>query len=92
VIVTEAQAKQLWCPYVRSETYGVAGTALHSANRDFHGDPSPGATCLGSRCMLWRWAGYKNVGKANDEAHGCCALANHAIPSAAIKREMDGSS
>lgn len=31
--------------------------------------------CIGSRCMWWRFTGYREVPGGNDEAHGTCGAA-----------------
>lgn len=73
MIVTEEQAKKLWCPMSRGREHAQDSTH-----------------CLGSGCMLWRWAGYRKVPSNNDEAHGVCGLSHEAVPLAVIEREAGG--
>lgn len=70
-LLTEAQAREKWCPLVRVQMY----------QRNPVGDNAPvnrngcDVYCMASRCMAWRWAGYKKVPskiKNQDEAHGYC--------------------
>jgi hypothetical protein len=42
MIVTEDQARRLWCPAVRPTFIGNV-------------DPPEPANCIGSGCMAWRW-------------------------------------
>jgi hypothetical protein len=35
--------------------------------------------CIGSKCMLWRFTGYRPVPSGNDEAHGCCGMAGEPL-------------
>jgi hypothetical protein len=91
VIVTEEQARQLWCPQSRVPFLGAhVGNRVSSATLKMcekqaaHGDPRDleyvrqqvGDTkCIASACMFWRFVGYRKVASGNDEAHGCCGLA-----------------
>lgn len=50
MIVTEADAKEKWCPEARSVVDGD-----FSANRRYYGEHDSGSMCLGSSCMKWRW-------------------------------------
>jgi hypothetical protein len=47
-MMTEADAKNRWCPFARS---------LRGANRDIEGGPDHACRCLASGCMAWRWYG-----------------------------------
>ena len=69
--MTEADAKQRWCPFARSE-YGD-----HAVNREPNGSPDRGALCLASACMAWRTSPL-------DPDDGYCGLAGE--PRALIVR------
>lgn len=84
MIVTEAQAKKLWCPQARE----VCEAGHGAANRGYRGKPL--TLCIASACMLWRWAGYRSVPSGNDEAHGVCGLSHEAIALAQIEQETGG--
>lgn len=58
---TEAEAREMWCPYARVE-YGSA-----AVNRGAVIDRDELA-CIASKCMQWRWArGRRTRGKGGDE-------------------------
>jgi len=48
--MNEQEAKNKWCPMTRMTPYGTTP----AINREFNGDLLISATCLGSRCMMWR--------------------------------------
>jgi hypothetical protein len=55
MIVTEQEARELWCPAARVETH----TAVASTNRGETRDRTyvrQAVACIGSRCMAWRWS------------------------------------
>ena len=70
--MTEAEAKQRWCPFA------MTVTRTTSANRMFGGTIDEKVEeavreqtrCLGSECMAWRW-----VGEDDDYQGGYCGLA-----------------
>lgn len=67
--LTEAEAMEKWCPFA------MVKDAAGSYNRSTNGHASFSACCIGSRCMAWRFTGYKPVaGGTNDEAHGRCGM------------------
>jgi hypothetical protein len=79
MIVTEDQAKEMWWPIVRIPITADVGGAWATSYNDTHPRDEGHARCIGSRCMMWRWAGYLPVPSATvpgqDEAHGYCGLA-----------------
>lgn len=55
--MTEDEARTRWCPFVR-ELWTGGVEAQWSGNRYFNEDRSQvqeNVSCLGSRCMAWRW-------------------------------------
>jgi len=108
MICTEDEARKKWCPLTRVAFLGQhVGNRVSTAmlkmcekssaqgdhrDLDYTLQQVADTTCIASACMFWRWAGYKRIPNGNDETHGCCALANHSIPTKAIVREMDGTS
>lgn len=85
MLVTEEQAKEMWCPAARcaapadSQGAGTAGNRYGYSTID-------GAYCIGSRCMWWRWFTYESGGNIfkptgpntaqNTNAHiGYCGMA-----------------
>ncbi len=79
MIVTEEQAKKLWCPFARAGvTLRVGDLEKTELNTGPHAEPK----CIASRCMAWTWNGYRGVSTATfagqDEAHGSCGLAHQA--------------
>lgn len=89
--VTDEQSHDKWCPFARVAFVGnnvmnrVSSFHKELAQKSAdNGDPRDlehyqrqerDAHCIGSRCMAWRWAGYRPVGADQDEAHGYCGLA-----------------
>ena len=55
---TEAEAKELWCPFARSafqyRTGSVNGDCMIVANRSENDQPI--SSCIASKCAAWRWA------------------------------------
>src|SRR6266403_1574332 len=104
MICTEAEAVTKWCPMTRVSFPGHYANRISTAHlqaaraeadrtgndRDwkYYIEQMKDTHCIGSLCMMWRWARYPN----NDTPSGCCALANHTLPTYAIMREMEGSS
>lgn len=68
MLVTEEQAKKLWCPWARTSS-AVGG----SLNRDFKGGPDSECRCIASQCMAWHWEGTA-------EEVGFCGIANKRSP------------
>lgn len=52
-LVTEEQAKEMWCPAVRAGDEGIADDA--GQNRESSLENPPYARCIASKCMWWRW-------------------------------------
>jgi len=54
MLLTEAEARERWCPFAR--TYAVHETGAATHNRGYgKGKPEPDCLCLASACMAWRW-------------------------------------
>jgi hypothetical protein len=80
--LTETEAQQRWCPLLRAEggtvrlgatpaSNSIAPTDAHRAVRN----PS-WSTCIGSRCMAWRWAPRRlGNGQLVPAETGYCGLA-----------------
>lgn len=69
MLLTEEQAKEKWCPFVRTVKFSPSvsgGIAIMQAialgNRlAENSDELPGVTrCIGSACMAWRWVAVEN--------------------------------
>lgn len=52
--MTEDDARTKWCPQARVLSHGQTGRA--GFNRHLNGDIATAGNCLGSGCMMWRWA------------------------------------
>ena len=70
--MTEDEARQKWCPFVREVICGQS-ERLGSYNR-FEGTQA-GCNCIASDCMAWRLAEYELKDDGHEEAHGFCGLA-----------------
>jgi len=68
--VTESQAYNKWCPHVRCAVKNDGETT--SGNCEY-GDrlPLDYASCIGSSCMMWKWA---DAGTSDDMRTGRCGL------------------
>ena len=55
--VSEAQARQGWCPFGRTLAKAEKDYALALAACNL-GPDKQGTLCLASNCMAWRWAGW----------------------------------
>ena len=55
-MLTEAEAKTKWCPFVRGVSIGDERTGEIMSNRGegLLSEPSH-VRCIGSGCMAWRW-------------------------------------
>lgn len=56
---TEAQARELWCPFARvarvlAETGKGVPTVVSACNRSTAGNATELSRCLANRCMAWR--------------------------------------
>lgn len=95
---TEDEAARMWCPFTRVSFMGShVGNRVSTAtlemteksaargdtrDHDYYRQQLRDCNCIASRCMAWRWAGYRKHGN-NDEATGYCGLAGK--PSEAIR-------
>ena len=73
MILTEDEAKTKWCPERRSARL----VEDNSANSDYPraaASTNDGATCIGSRCMLWKWITPPNRDKDAAKRRGTCGL------------------
>jgi len=78
--MTEAEAKQQWCPHARIDGEQRGDAAY---NRD--SDDMPVGHCIGSACMAWRWLPLTEQDRARiraatgleilEKTHGYCGLA-----------------
>jgi hypothetical protein len=66
--ITEAEAAERWCPMARVTFKDADDRWLAPAHNTFDGgrEHANKAWCIGSRCMMCRWA---------DDDHGRCGLA-----------------
>jgi hypothetical protein len=84
--VSEKKAQEMWCPMARvwesnsieGEGGGFAFAAAAVNVRGLHrADKRVG--CIGSRCMMWRWAvsypGDEFIDIRYSQTHGYCGLA-----------------
>jgi hypothetical protein len=60
---TEREAAEKWCPHARN---------LFAGNTDVKG---PLCTCIGSRCMQWRWLDDAHWVGEQTSRRGFCGLA-----------------
>lgn len=71
---TEDEAKTKWCPMVRvTVAVGPAGDVYTSDN---HGNDGIHPECIGSACMVWRWASYEDsaINEGGPDDFGYCGL------------------
>jgi hypothetical protein len=70
--VTEREAKQKWCPFVRIE----GDNRIHNMLTDGFDKEHLFHHCIGSTCMAWRVFSYSHM-KGGDpvDHHGYCGLA-----------------
>lgn len=50
-MITEAQAKDRWCPHARATDMGDTPLSINRRGRS----ADPDCLCLASACMAWRW-------------------------------------
>lgn len=78
--VTEAEAKEKWCPMARVSYHSPAVEGLFPAeqgyigNREHSDGPIQSSLCIGSACMMWRW-GQEPDDDFEVEGKGFCGLA-----------------
>lgn len=68
MIITEEEARTKWCPHARGAapfSFRDSETAVTS-NRVWNAEPLEGTTCIGSRCMAWRWDDEGNRARSRD--------------------------
>jgi hypothetical protein len=56
--MTEEEAKQKWCPFAKPGQTLPDLCGEIRGNREMTGAADPGALCLGSDCMAWRWSSW----------------------------------
>ncbi len=81
--MTEDEAKEKWCPMVRTADSGEPGAL--AVNRD--AAVPANYNCIASDCMMWAWSGEVIQGKGRDgilndyikysDNYGYCGLASH---------------
>lgn len=54
-MMTEAQAKERWCPFARSLAIGGAANAVAAVNIATVKGEEYRPPCIASACMAWRW-------------------------------------
>ena len=54
MLLTETEAKKKWCPHVRA---AISHEDNNACNAGVEGSRVPSySCCVGSGCMMWRWA------------------------------------
>tara|TARA_X000001316_G_C922015_1_gene36752 strand:- start:2852 stop:3088 length:237 start_codon:yes stop_codon:yes gene_type:complete len=72
---TEDEAKKKWCPEVRMSASDMPVEGNHASNRS-NKTFQEKCHCLGSGCMMWRWAKGASVADSiNGKRPGYCGLA-----------------
>lgn len=78
MIVTEAQAKTLWCPLVRMAYFDKQGAASGNCDVEANGTINRNPVdshCIASDCMCWVWVSTHT----GPERTGCCGVAHRRI-------------
>lgn len=75
-MTTEKEAAEMWCPFIRMSSRSMVSDWNGSYNRNHNPDDQIQGqhgpmTCIGSRCMAWRW---DDTGPP-ETRHGYCGLA-----------------
>ena len=80
--MTEDQAKQKWCPFVRAGVATTAGETNSAINRVGLANQGsdkintyPIGMCIASDCMAWRVSQMYNLEGTEMMSHGYCGLA-----------------
>lgn len=76
MFMTQAEAKQKWCPHVRVEG---SNRILNMRTDGFENTTGP-YHCIGEKCMAWRPVHYDHVKPGAESAlagHGYCGLCGH---------------
>jgi hypothetical protein len=77
MLVTEKEAGELWCPFVR-HTYG--GSTRTAYNRESIIFNPENCRCIASACMMWRWSLPEALTDIEpDGRRGFCGLATRPI-------------
>jgi hypothetical protein len=92
-LATEEEATQKWCPFARVllpvNQAGNRVSTFHmqlaeksgSSDAEHYRRQVADCNCIGSRCMAWRWAGYRRIPSTictdQDEAHGYCGISGN---------------
>ena len=60
--MTEEEAKTKWCPHMFPYIGGQnsSGHNFYADQYEMRGTDS--TTCIGSKCMSWRWTSYRDDG------------------------------
>lgn len=64
--VTEKDASQMWCPHVRM-AFDSDGDTRFNREQESH-------SCLGSKCMAWRWSHQAEAGPTSEPTGFCGAF------------------
>ncbi len=81
-MVTEEEARKLWCPFARAHAVCTGGTL--AINRRQDGEGWLDCNCLASACMAWRWKKEEivtgvdgdRIGPLHPVPRGTCGLAS----------------
>jgi hypothetical protein len=80
MIVTEDEARKLWCPMARIAPVYLNNKEpapnIPAANR--FGDDF--AKCIASECMFWKFVVGASLASGGAEAYGTCGFANEVLP------------
>lgn len=82
MIVTEEQARTMWCPHARAANSIEPEAGNVSVNRVFEkGAADRDCLCLANMCMAWRWVADRSFnGTPRNLRNGYCGLAGQVSP------------